>query len=168
MLRQLLDESGIPSNPAVDDEWILTRIAAIVRAKVRKTPRIGVNVFVKKEGKILLGQRTGGTGEGQWCLPGGKLEFNERLEVCALREVKEECGIDLQEIKFVNLNSDPRGHEHWIHINYEGETEQEPVLVEPECFTAWGWFRPDQLPDPVFFGHRKLIDAYLNSQIVSD
>jgi 8-oxo-dGTP diphosphatase len=131
-------------------------------------PRIGVNVFVRKNGKILMGRRTGGTGEGQWCLPGGKLEFNERLEDCALREVLEESGIQLAKIVFVNLNNDPRGHEHWLHVNYEGETEHEPQLIEPERFTAWGWFSLDDLPQPVFFGHRKLIEAYRNGKTISD
>ncbi|HYC79820.1 MAG TPA: NUDIX domain-containing protein [Candidatus Binatia bacterium] len=131
-------------------------------------PRIGVNVFVRKNGKILMGKRTGGTGEGQWCLPGGKLEFNERLKDCALREVFEESGIRLEAVEFVNLNNDPRGHEHWVHVNYQADTSSDPQLTEPERFTAWDWFSLDELPEPVFFGHKKLIEAYRCRKIISD
>ncbi|HLC69503.1 MAG TPA: NUDIX domain-containing protein [Patescibacteria group bacterium] len=52
-----------------------------------KRPKVGVGVFVFKDGKILFGQRKNtGHGVGCWSLPGGHLEFNEGVESCAERE----------------------------------------------------------------------------------
>ena len=42
-----------------------------------KYPGVGAGVYVRKAGKVLLGLRKGGHGEGEWCPPGGKLEMNE-------------------------------------------------------------------------------------------
>ncbi|MDR0860208.1 MAG: NUDIX domain-containing protein [Candidatus Peribacteria bacterium] len=55
-------------------------------------PRIGVGTIIRKEGKVLLGQRSavGETGEGKWAFPGGRLEFYEDLIDCAKRETLEE------------------------------------------------------------------------------
>ena len=58
-----------------------------------KKPRVGIGVFVLKDGKFLLGKRKSSHGEGSWSFPGGHLEFNEELEDCTRREVMEEAGI---------------------------------------------------------------------------
>ncbi|GHV23764.1 hypothetical protein FACS189428_7590 [Clostridia bacterium] len=59
---------------------------------ISEIPRIGVGTIVRKEGKVLLGQRSavGETGEGKWAFPGGRLEFYEDLIDSAKRETLEE------------------------------------------------------------------------------
>ena len=57
-------------------------------------PKIGFGVIVIKDNKVLLGKRKNAHGEGFWCFPGGHLEFNEEIGDCAVREVKEETGIE--------------------------------------------------------------------------
>ena len=52
-----------------------------------------------KKGKILLGQRKNAHGEGTWAFPGGHLEFGESLEACAAREVLEETGLVLNDVR---------------------------------------------------------------------
>lgn len=55
--------------------------------------------IVKGDGRILLGMKKRGFGEGRWNGFGGKLHENETIEQCAIREVKEEAGIDVVEMK---------------------------------------------------------------------
>jgi 8-oxo-dGTP diphosphatase len=131
---------------------------------------IGVNVFVFKNGRILLGKRKGGTGDGQWCLPGGKLDFGEYFHEAAVRETLEETGIRLTKLKFTNLTNDPRKEreEHYIHVNFESDTDDEPKLTEPDSFHEWEWFDLDRLPLPIFYGHRKLIEAFKGNKLLSD
>ena len=50
-----------------------------------KRPRVGLGVFVKKEGKVLVGERKGSHGAGTWALPGGHLEGGESFEECCKR-----------------------------------------------------------------------------------
>lgn len=131
---------------------------------------IGVNVFIYKEGRILLGKRKGGNGDGTWCLPGGKLEFGESLQAGAVREVLEEAGIELGKLEFVNVTNDPRmsRREHYIHFNFRAETSADAQLVEPDKFYIWDWFDPSHLPEHIFYGHVKLIEAFKQNQFLSD
>jgi 8-oxo-dGTP diphosphatase len=56
-------------------------------------PRVGVEIIVVKEGKILLGKRKGAHGSGCYSPPGGNLECKETVETCAKRELDEETGL---------------------------------------------------------------------------
>jgi 8-oxo-dGTP pyrophosphatase MutT (NUDIX family) len=59
--------------------------------------------------EFLIGLRGPGTGEGKWCLLGGKREIGERYHETAAREVKEETGIELELAKL-------RGCRYYDHL----------------------------------------------------
>lgn len=135
---------------------------------------IGIGVLVAvynpQLGKFLFGRRKGGTGDGQWCLPGGRLEPGELLENGVRREVGEETGItDLEELVFVCLVNDVRIEEgeHFIHIIYQAMSTSLPRLMEPDQFTEWDWFSQDQLPEPIFYRHQKAMEAWKYKKLVS-
>lgn len=50
-----------------------------------KITRVGIGVFVCKNGKFLMGRRKGSHGDGDWSIPGGHLEFGETFEQTAAR-----------------------------------------------------------------------------------
>lgn len=61
--------------------------------------------IIEKDGKILIAKRKTGKCIGaKWEFPGGKLEENETLEECLLREIKEELDIEI-EIEFYMASS---------------------------------------------------------------
>lgn len=64
-----------------------------------------VHAAVVQEGKILLVKRRSLRGDGQWALPGGFLEKTESTIEGALRELKEETGVDLENRKAAMLSS---------------------------------------------------------------
>ena len=72
-----------------------------------KQIKIAVNIFVVRDGLILLGKRKGAIGDGTWCLPGGHLEYMESLTEAAKRELKEETGLEA-DLTWENLINDPR------------------------------------------------------------
>lgn len=76
-----------------------------------------MGVFVIKYRKILLGRRKNAHGDRTWSLPGGHLEFNEELEQCAKREVVEETGINIKNIRFSNITNDIFKEEEKILYN---------------------------------------------------
>lgn len=69
-------------------------------------PRVGLGVAVIKDRKILCGKRKNVHGNGTWQFPGGHLEFKESWEECAAREVREETGITIKNIRFGTVCND--------------------------------------------------------------
>lgn len=69
-------------------------------------PKVGVGVIVVKNGEILLGKRKGMHGKDSWCFPGGHLEYGESWKECAIREIKEETGIDISNLRFGAVTND--------------------------------------------------------------
>jgi ADP-ribose pyrophosphatase YjhB (NUDIX family) len=68
-------------------------------------PKVGVGVMIFKDGKVLLTKRKGSHGAGDYSFPGGHLEHMESFEECAIRETKEECGLEIKNIKFQYLTN---------------------------------------------------------------
>jgi ADP-ribose pyrophosphatase len=70
-----LEEEGFPSSAYPD------------------APRLSVGAVVFKDNRVLLVQRGRPPGQGQWAIPGGKVNLGETLQAAAEREVLEETGI---------------------------------------------------------------------------
>ncbi len=73
-----------------------------------------VDAIIPYEGKIVLIKRMNEPYKGYYALPGGIVEYGERVEDAVLREVEEETGIEGEIYKLVGVYSDPgrdpRGH----------------------------------------------------------
>jgi 8-oxo-dGTP diphosphatase len=70
-----------------------------------RNPVPGVVVVIEKEGCVLLGKRRGGVQAGKWCLPQGYIEFEEDFLTAAIREVKEETGLEVEIRSILNVVS---------------------------------------------------------------
>ena len=128
--------------------------------KMDKRPKVGVGIIVIKDNKVLLGKRKNSHGEGSWCFPGGHLEFNESLENCAKREVLEETGIEIKNIRFETITNDIFKDEgkHYITIFMLCEYDSGEVKVmEPEKCEKWNWFEWNNLPEPLFLPIQSLL-----------
>lgn len=82
-----------------------------------KQPRIRVNVICPNGDQLLLvrhqkGERT------YWLLPGGGLEFGESFADCAVREMREETGLEVEAVRPVWLSEsiDPAGSRHIVNV----------------------------------------------------
>jgi 8-oxo-dGTP diphosphatase len=134
---------------------------------------IGCELLVSKGNKILLGLRGRKIfGAGTWALPGGHLEFNERLIDAACREAKEELGATVtpKELKLVSVfDSLPEeGALHYIHITFEIKNPQwQPRVMEPEECDEWRYFELDDLPDNFLVPHKGILDNYRNKRLYS-
>ena len=71
-------------------------------------PKVGVGVLIVKGSSVLLGKRKGLAGAGTWATPAGYLEFGESWAQCAVREVHEETGLTVTDVrlgKFILLGA---------------------------------------------------------------
>ncbi|MBN2000458.1 NUDIX hydrolase [candidate division KSB1 bacterium] len=66
-------------------------------------PLVGVGVVVKRGNKILLIKRGRPPLKGIWTVPGGLLKIGESLEQCVQRELDEECGIKVSDLKLIDV-----------------------------------------------------------------
>lgn len=127
-------------------------------------PKVGVGVFVLKEGKLLLGQRKGSHAVGEFAGPGGHLEYMESVIECAKRETLEETGIEIGNFEFLcvtNLNE--YAPKHYIDIGIKADwISGEPSVCEPDKVESWGWYALDNLPAPLFATEAKYIEAIKN------
>jgi 8-oxo-dGTP diphosphatase len=116
-----------------------------------KRPLIGVAVLVIKEGRVLLGKRKNAHGSGTWAFPGGHLEFNESIKACARREVSEEAGIQIKNLRYGPYTNDIFAGEgkHYVTLfvlaDYDSGT---PAAKEPHKCEEWEWipWPPDVQP----------------------
>lgn len=87
-------------------------------------PIVGVGAVVICNGKILLGKRKNDPGKGKWSIPGGIVELGEDLEQTAIREIKEETGLEVDEPELIdvvnNVVLDEKGKikYHFVIVDY--------------------------------------------------
>ena len=121
--------------------------------KSRNLPFIGVAVLVWKGDYLLLGQRCDADGSSVWQFPGGHLEAGETVLECAVREAREETGLEIDRAKHAAFSNEmfTSGERQYVTLFVSASsTCAEPRVMEPDKCLSWQWFRYDQLPSPLF------------------
>jgi 8-oxo-dGTP diphosphatase len=128
---------------------------------MEKYPRVGIGVYIMKGGLVLMGKRIGLHGRNTWSAPGGSLEFGESWEDCAMREALEEAGVNIKNLRFGAVTNDISNEEqqHFVTIHMVANLESgEPQLMEPDKWERWDWFSWDELPQPLFYPYKILLE----------
>jgi 8-oxo-dGTP diphosphatase len=120
-------------------------------------PLVGVGLLVVKGEQILLGNRKGAHGAGEYAGPGGHLEHGETIDECVMRELEEEAGPDIR-IKnlgflcFINLRKYlPK---HYAHIHMVADWGSgEPSIMEPDK-------QAGRSEEPLFGTTQEAVEAY--------
>jgi 8-oxo-dGTP diphosphatase len=117
-----------------------------------REPKVGVGVLIFKDGKILLGARKSSHGAGEFAGPGGHLEFGETFEECAMRETREETGIEITNLRVICLSNLLMWEgKHYVDIGIVADWKSgEPQLCEPEKCDGWDWYDSEKLPPTAF------------------
>jgi len=116
-------------------------------------PRVGVGVFVWKDDKLLMGQRLGSHGANTWSIPGGHLEHGESWAEAAKREVLEETGMIVDNVRFVAATNDifVKDQKHYVTIWVETDwISGEPTITEPDKWVNQEWRTFQSLPSSLF------------------
>lgn len=128
----------------------------------KQYPKVGLGVMVLKDGKVLLGRRKGSHGEGEYAWPGGHLEYMESIVEAARREVREETGMEIKNVRFVRLmNLKDYAPKHYVDIGIVADWESgEARVTEPNRCEGWAWYDIDNLPQPSFKPILFTVEAY--------
>lgn len=130
-----------------------------------RMPGVGVGIVVYYEGNVLLGKRKGSHGEGEWALPGGKVDPNEHPRETAIRELAEETGILVTEanaIPFWSFDSYEGIDRDFVTLYFRTQwpSDQEAQIIEPHKCEAWKPFPWRDLPENTFAGLEELARIY--------
>jgi 8-oxo-dGTP diphosphatase len=127
-----------------------------------KDPQPCVGIMIFKDGKVLLGKRSGKHAPGEYSFPGGRIEYKESFKVSAMRETLEEAGIKIKNLKFQSVsNIDRYSYRHDIVISLSAEWDQgEPQTFPDERIGNWQWYDLDKLPAPLFYPTELMINLY--------
>lgn len=126
-----------------------------------------VVVIVDPKGYLLLEERK--FPEGVWGLPGGLMELGESTEETAKREVLEETGLVVENLKLINVYS---GADHFVVAKngdefyvvttaYYSNTYNGELTVDPSESLSFQFFSTENLPKKMVGSHRVVIEEYL-------
>lgn len=114
------------------------------------TPYIACYVLIEKDGKIafVLRENTAWMNN-HYGLPSGKVENDESYLAAAVREAKEEVGINVEpaDLKFVHVMHRREGYD-WVDVYFKADSwKGEPYNAEPHMHSELAWFALNDLPE---------------------
>jgi len=128
-----------------------------------KRPVLTVDVLIRRNDGYVLIKRKNEPYRDRWAIPGGLVEYGEKVEQAAMREAKEETGLEVKLIRLVGVYSDPtrdpRGH--YISIAYlaeavSGELKAATDAEEVKVF--------ERKPKRLAFDHSKIFEDAIRGQ----
>lgn len=137
-------------------------------------PGLGVGVMILKDDKVLLGLRNPNkekasselNGQGTWTMPGGKVEYMEKLADAAKRELEEETSLIANDLKLICISDDMTDTAHYVTAGFlVNEYSGEIKTMEPETILEWKWFDINNLPSNMYKPSKKVIEKYLKGII---
>lgn len=106
-------------------------------------PTVGIFIF-NPAGELLL-LKSHKWPDGKHVVPGGHVELGESIEQAAIREAKEETGLDVHDLEFINFQEfiyDPAfwKQRHFIFFDFAARTESLEVTLNDEAEEhVWVW-----------------------------
>ena len=109
--------------------------------------------------KVLLVERGNEPFKGCWAIPGGFMNMDETAEQCAIRELKEETGLEVEFVRqigtYSKVDRDPRGRT--ISVAYLAVIDAEEDVTGQDDAAKAAWWPIDALP-PLAFDHDEIME----------
>ncbi|MGD8353380.1 MAG: NUDIX hydrolase [Pseudomonadota bacterium] len=127
-----------------------------------RNPFPTVDIIIEVEGGIVLIERK--NPPHGWAIPGGFVDYGETVEDAAVREAKEETGLDVTLNRLLGVYSDPARdpRSHTISTVFVAAAAGKPV-ADDDAADA-GVFNENTLPGNIAFDHREILADYFESR----
>ena len=114
-------------------------------------------IIERPDGIVLIERRFPPLG---WALPGGFVEYGETVATAAIREAREETGLEVTLTELFGVYSDPRRDplRHTIAVVFIGLASGVPVAGDDAA--AVRVYAPTALPAPLAFDHAQILEDY--------
>lgn len=129
---------ALPHCPEHGPLWLLRRNAPSASA------------IIVRDREILLSRRAREPWKGCWETPGGYIDEAEHPEAAVRREVREELGLVVANVRLFDVFVDEWAPGQWVqntvYVVSPGDTDVRP---DPREVVEWAWFSIDDLPSPM-------------------
>ncbi len=121
-------------------------------------PTVDIVLYRPGHGVLLIKRRNPPHG---WALPGGFIDYGESAEQAAVREAREETGLDVVLTGLLGVYSDPRRDPrfHTLSVVFLAEAAPDAAPVAGDDAGEARFFSLDALPD-MAFDHRNIVDDF--------
>lgn len=99
-----------------------------------------------------------------WALPGGFVEYGESLEAAAVREAKEETGLEVELLRQFHTYSDPKRDPRHHTITTVFIAKAKGKAIAGDDAKEIDVFTKDTLPEQIAFDHRDIINDYFSGR----
>jgi 8-oxo-dGTP diphosphatase len=124
-----------------------------------------VAVLIFRGDEVLLMRRKGGNADGLWAAPGGRVDAGETADDACRREVREETGVGLVNLRRLGAWQDYTGDRDgraYLILWYAADAGPGPVEIrEPDKCGGLEWFKVNALPSPLFPGTAEMVGRAL-------
>jgi len=153
----------LPENSFERCEKVATEMLQHLVRKIFRNTYPASDTIIKKDGGVVLIYRK--NPPRGWAIPGGFINYGESAEDAAIREAKEETGLDITNLNLFGVFSDPqrdpRFHTLSIVFVADGRGKIHPG---DDALKARVFYR-DGLPEDVVFDHREILKRFFQSNV---
>lgn len=125
-------------------------------------PRVAVVLFVAEGRRVLLIKRGVWPEKGKWALPAGYIDQGEPPEAGAIREMREETGLEVAITRLLGVDYNPVSQA--IVILYQARVLGGTLAAQDDAEEA-GWFTPEELPELAFESTRASLKAWAAGEL---
>ena len=132
-------------------------------------PMVGVGILIQRSGEYLLIKRAAEPDAGLWSIPGGLVEIGERASDAAIREAKEETGLDVEIEKVLGvvdkiiMDEGSKIKYHFVIIDYLASLKGGSLAASSDALDA-RWVKAEEFPSyelsPTLIQLLKRVDLY--------
>lgn len=139
--------------PRATGERLLSQTCSACGAIHWRNAKPCAGALVVQNNRVLLGRRAVEPAKGAWDIPGGFLEPWELPSDAAVREVREETGLDVRVDRLLTIVIDTYAErDYTLNVYYLAEVV-DGVLQPADDLAEVRWFGPDELPTDLAFAH---------------